>query len=965
MPSTKTHIKKDEILKGLNPEQKAAAKHGQGPLLIIAGAGTGKTTVIIRRIAHLIASKKAKPEEILALTFTDKASDEMETRVDQMVPYGYIDVSISTFHAFGDRVLRDHAIDLGLRPDYKVLSLAEQRVFLRQHLFELPLKRYKSLSDPTKYLEALIKIIGRAQDEDILPEEYVQWARKTKDAKHLEIARVYKKYRDLKAENGFVDFGDQVGLVLRLFRKNPSVLKKFQERYKYILVDEFQDTNYAQFELLKLLAGKKENLTVVGDDDQSIYKFRGAAISNILGFKKVYKKAKRIVLTKNYRSTQIILDTARRLIRHNDPDRLEVLSGVDKQLKALSKASNKRVEHLRFDKVGSEADWVARTIKEKYHKGFKYGDFAILVRSNADAETFRQSLNMQGIPHQFSGGGGLYQFPEVQLSVAFLKTIGDLADSAALFYLASSPIYQLDTLDLQKMNTFAKRRNYTLHHVFAHLEDGGSEFGVLDDLRAESRATVRKIMSDIKYYLNFAKQKTTGEVFYQFLKRSGYLAKLTNEESKENESRLSNLSRFFDRIKEFKEVAEIDRVFEFVKYLNLLRESGDNPETVILDEALDAVNVLTVHKAKGLEFRVVFMVSLVAEKFPARARRDSLELPEELTKDVVPKGDFHLQEERRLFYVGMTRAKEELYLTSAVDYGGKRQRKISQFVLEALDMPKADIGLIKKSSREQIELFAPAELMLPVARKIGKDETLYLSFYQIDDYLTCPLKYKYVHILRVPLLPNHQIIYGAAVHKAVQAYSLAKLNKQKFTEKDLIDVLLNNWSSEGFISREHEEQRLEKAKKALKRFFKEQKKTKRKIRFVEESFSLSKDNVVIRGRWDRVDEKEGKVYIIDYKTSEVSKHKDANQRAKKSVQLGIYALVWKEKYGKLPHRVELHFIENDLIGSVEKTESDLAKTWDKIKKVEQGIRQADFSAKPNYQACSYCPYNEICPVAII
>ncbi|MFH1347196.1 MAG: ATP-dependent DNA helicase, partial [Candidatus Margulisiibacteriota bacterium] len=689
---------------------------------------------------------------------------------------------------------------------------------------------------------------------------------------------------------------------------------------------------------------------------------------NILNFLKVYKKSKKVVLTKNYRSTQIILDTARRLIKHNDPDRLEVRSGIDKKLKAQSKAPTKKVEHKHFDKVGSEADWVAQTIKKKYEKGYKYSDFAILVRANADAEIFRQSLNMLGIPHQFSGGGGLYLNPEVQLAISFLKSIGDLADSMALYQLAASSLYQLDPLDLQKMNTFAKRRNYTLHHVFTHLEElqvAGSEFQVLSDIKKESLATVRKIMQDIKYYLNFAKQKTTGEVLYQFLKRSGYLAKLTKEESPENESRLTNISHFFARVMEFKELVETDRVSEFIKHLNVLREAGENPETVSFDKDLDAVNVLTVHKAKGLEFRVVFLVSLLAEKFPARRRKDPIELSQELIKEELPHGDFHLQEERRLFYVAMTRAKEELYFTSAADYGGKRQRKVSQFVLEALDMPKADIGLIKKSPREQIELFAPAELILPAAKKLKKDEILYLSFYQINDYLTCPLKYKYVHILRVPLLPNHQIIYGSAMHKAVQAFSQAKLNKQKFSEKDLIEVLLNNWSSEGFISREHEEQRLANAKKALKRFFKEQKKSKSKIKYVEESFSIPKENIIIRGRWDRVDEKAGKPYVIDFKTSEVKQQKDADQRAKQSVQLSIYALAWKEKFGKFPHRVELHFLENGLIGSVEKGEKDITKTWEKIQKVEEGIRKANFTATPNQRACSFCPYNEICPASVV
>jgi len=968
----------NEILEGLNPEQKKAVKHGLGPLLVIAGAGTGKTSVLIKRIAYLIASKKAKPEEILALTFTDKAAEEMEARVDRLVPYGYIDVAISTFHAFGDRVLRDHAIDLGLTPDYRVLSAAEQLVFFREHIFDFPLNYYKSLSDPTKHIEALLKVISRAQDEDVSPERWVKKAEEgirrvekgseEEDGKEtervLEVGKIYQKYQELKAEKGFVDFADQVGLVLKLFRQRPKVLETFQNRYKYILVDEFQDTNYSQFELLKLLAGKKANITVVGDDDQAIYAFRGAAISNILGFEDTYPETKKVVLTRNYRSTQIILDTSYRLIKHNNPERLEVRSGIDKRLQSQVKLAEKKVEHWHFDQRASEADWVASAIKKKYEKGYKYSDFAILTRANADAEHFKQSLNMLNIPHQASGNFGLYNFLEIQLLLSFLRTVGDFSDSRSLFQLSVSPIYQLDPLDLQKINTFAKRRNYTMHHVFSHLDDGGEEFEVLADLKAESKATINKIMADINYYVDFAKERTTGEVLYQFLKRSGYLAKLTKEESPENEHRVRNLSKLFQRIMEFREIAELDRVAEFVKYINILKEAGDNPETVNTDADLDAVNILTVHKAKGLEFRVVFMVSLVDEKFPARRRSEPIELPEELIAESLSGSDQHLAEERRLFYVAMTRAKEELYFTSAYDYGGKRQRKVSPFVLEALDLPKADISAIKLPAKDQIELFAPTEVAIPALKKIGKDEILHLSFYQIDDYLTCPLKYKYVHILRVPLLPNHAIIYGSALHKAVQIYSVAKLNKQPFTEKDLLKVLEKSWSPQGFISREHEEQRLAVAKKSLQEFHQRELASNRLIKYVEEEFSIPKENVIVRGRWDRVDEVAGKIHIVDYKSSEVKEQKKADQKAKTSMQLNIYALVWQEKFGELPHQVELHFLESGLIGAITPTQKGVGSTWDKILTVEEGIRAGNFKPKPSAFTCNYCAYSEICPASI-
>ncbi|MFA5840435.1 MAG: ATP-dependent DNA helicase [Candidatus Margulisiibacteriota bacterium] len=955
------------VCQGLNPAQVSAVSHGSGPLLIIAGAGTGKTAVIIRRIAYLIENKLAKPAEIIALTFTDKAAEEMELRVDQLVPYGYVDVNISTFHAFGDQILREHAIDLGMRPDYRVLTLAEQLVFLREHLFELPLNYYKSLGDPTKHLEALLGIISRAQDEGIFPKEYLAWATKNKKheeyAQHFEIARVYKKYQELKAAKGFVDFADQVGLVLQLLQKRPAILKKLAERYKYILVDEFQDTNYAQLQLLLLLAGKKANLTVVGDDDQAIYKFRGAAISNILNFEKHFKKCKKVVLTQNYRSGQLILDSARKLIVHNNPDRLEVRSKIIKKLVSAAKVPLNLPEHYHFDRVASEADWVAEIIKKKMDLGYKFADFAILVRANADSQPFIQALNMQSIPYQFSGGSGLYVSQAVKMAIAFLRVIGDFTDSISLFDFSISTLYGLNPVDLQKINTYAHRRNQTLHHVFTHLGESGdlsSEFGVLEDIREDSRKIVAQIMDDIRYYLDYAKERKTGEVLYHFLKKSGLLVKL----AKGNEKEMQNIARFFEKVRQFGDVAEKDRVLEFVKYLNLLKDAGDNPETAAVDEEVDAVKILTVHKAKGLEFRVVFMVSLVAEKFPVRFRSSSLELPEELIKEKLTSGDFHLQEERRLFYVAMTRAKEELYFTSSADYGGKRLRKVSPFVLEALEKPRVDLKIIKKSPKDQIELFAPQEINYPATVKFNKEGPLYLSFNQIDDYLTCPLKYKYVHLLHVPLLPNQQILVGSALHKAAQAFAMAKLRKQMFTERDLIKVLLDSWSSEGFISRQHEEQRLLSAQKSLKAFFKAEKLNKRKIRCVEEAFSVPLGDVVLRGRWDRVDEDKGQIFIVDYKSSEIREQVVADKRAKESLQLSIYALVWKEKYGQLPDGEELYFLESGLVGKIRKDEGDLLKAREIIQKTVEGIRKDQFKATPNSFKCSYCAYSEICPAAV-
>ncbi|MCX5707059.1 MAG: UvrD-helicase domain-containing protein, partial [Candidatus Omnitrophica bacterium] len=340
----------NKILEGLNQEQREAVTHKEGPLLIIAGAGTGKTTVITNRIAWLILEGLAKTDEILALTFTDKAARQMQERVDVLVPYGYTDIWISTFHAFGDKLLRENALIAGLNPDFKVLTQSEAAVFFREYLFEFSLNYFRPLADPTRFIEAFIQLFSRAKDEDISPQEYINYAQalmlkakanpddlalQEEAAQHLEVAYAYAKYQELLAQEGLLDFGNQFYLSLKLLRTHPLVLKKYQEQFKYILVDEFQDTNFAQFQIVKFLAARFSNITVVADDDQCIYRWRGAAYSNVLNFISEYPKAKEISLIQNYRSTQAILDNAYQLIQQNNPERFEVKAGINKHLVSL------------------------------------------------------------------------------------------------------------------------------------------------------------------------------------------------------------------------------------------------------------------------------------------------------------------------------------------------------------------------------------------------------------------------------------------------------------------------------------------------------------------------------------------------------------------------------------------------------------------------------------------------------
>jgi len=967
----------DALLEGLNPEQSEAVTHGKGPLLIIAGAGTGKTKVITHRIAYLIASKSAKPEEILAVTFTEKAANEMEERVDLLIPYSYSFVEISTFNSFGERVLRNYGLELGYPPDFKLLDDVEQAIFFREHLFHFPLKQFRPLSSPTKHIQELLSTIKRLKQEEIKPDKYLEYAKglnlraadeaeKENARKHLEVAQVYQKYHALLKDQGKIDFEDQVLLVVELFRKRPSVLHEFQNKYKYILVDEFQDTNYIQFEMLKLLAAKSRNLTVVGDDDQSIFRFRGASLSNILNFKEFYPEAKKIVLTKNYRSTQSILDSAYQLIKQNNPSRLEFKEEVNKTLESTIRSEGKSIHMLQFDTHSHEADKVAEIILEKVKGGHKYSDIAILVRRNADADPFLRALNMKEIPFRFSGSRGLYAQEEVKILISFIKALTDFEDSKSLFYLAISDIYRVDPYDLTVISNYAHKKNFPLHQVFKRISDGKSALGI----SAETEEKVKTSFQDLLYFVQLASSEDAGRLIYAFLEKTGYLKSLVEQGNIQAELKIKNIRLFFEKVKNFSDLTEDDSVFSFVQHLDLLQQVGDNPSTAEAELEEDAVSVLTVHKAKGLEFPIVFLVSLIADRFPGRERREKIPIPDEILKDKVPKGkDFdydkqekiYLQEERRLFYVGMTRAKKLLYLAWAKDYGLKRLKKVSPFVLETLDLAKVPDDVLSTSALEEIKRYAPQTSRPRALARVEEKAYLTLSFFQVDDYLTCPLKYKYRHILRIPVLPHHNLVFGRVLHNAVHLYLKNKVAGNKITEKEFLREYENLWVNEGYLSREHEEMRKKAGEKALRLFYRREKESRHFPRFLEKNFKWQLDSIKFIGRWDRIDDRKEGAIIIDYKATEVKDKKEADRKTKSSLQMDLYALSFTRTQEEALAETQLYFLESDIVGQAQKGEKEFQRAMDKIREAEQGIRSRDFKAKPDWHNCSYCDFKTICP----
>lgn len=949
--------------KKLNQEQLKAIRHSQGPLLIIAGAGTGKTTVITERIKYLISQELAKPAEILALTFTEKAALEMEERVDQLVPYGYTQMWISTFHSFCDRVLRDEALQIGLDPKYTLMTQAETVQFLKNNLFKFKLKYFRPHGNPTKFLPGLLTHFSRLRDEDIAHNQYLDWVKlqisnskfqKEEKEKNSELAQSYKTYQQLKLKQGLMDFADLISNTLSLFRTRKNVLTQYQKKFKYFLVDEFQDTNITQNELVVLLAGKQANLTCVADDDQSIYKWRGAAVSNVLQFKKTYPQAKVISLVKNYRSTQEILDRAYDLIQHNNPDRLEVKEGIDKKLLSVRQLRGKKIEFFLTDRVENEAERVVRTIEQLTQKDYRFKDVAILVRANNHAEPFIRSLKRHGLPFQFLGPGQLFRKEEVKDLIAYLCLLDNFEDNLAFYKVLTMAVFDLAARDLAVLRNYSRRQNLSLFEAAEQAEK-------VNGLSNSGKEKLNSLVKMVQRHLKLLSKESAGQILYYFLEDSGLLKKLVDPQSAKEDQRTQNISRFFDKLKSYEADHEDASVFVVVDWLSLKLELGESPLATDTDwSETNAVNILTVHSAKGLEFPVVFLVNLVSERFPTRNRREPIPIPDELIKEILPTGDSHEQEERRLFYVGLTRAKDLVYLTASKYYGeAKRLKKTSLFVFETLGK---ELKKTKTKPVNQLSIFdfkpAKDSQLSPI---IHRPPVTYLSYSQIEAFKRCPLQYKYRYVLRLPTPPSHQQSFGISVHNALRDFYRLIQQKKVASEKTLLKFLKQNWLIEGYLNKTHEKKAYARAKGYLKEFYQKSFDPKVQLVALEESFKIRiASDLWVGGRIDRIDQKaNGKIEIIDYKTGKLMDQKEVD----KSLQMTIYALAATNPgvFKKAPEQVKLtfYFLDGQQKVSTKRTKKQLEKAQKEILDIRNQIQKSDFQAHTNY-LCQFCDYQLLC-----
>ncbi|MBU1131321.1 ATP-dependent helicase [Patescibacteria group bacterium] len=1003
----------------LNLEQKKAVEFKEGPLLIVAGAGTGKTTVITERIGWLIKTRKLNPEQVLALTFTDKAAGEMEERVDKLLPYGYVDLWISTFHSFAQRILEQHGLDIGLPGDFKLLDQTQGWLMVRQNLEKFKLDYYRPLGNPTKFIHALIKHFSRCKDELVFPRDYLDYAEKLRldadarqeesvalEVKRLEeVANAYHVYQQLLLDNNALDFGDLINYCLKLFKDRPQILKKYRDQFHYVLVDEFQDTNHAQFQLIKLLAEPRNNITVVGDDDQSIYAFRGSSISNILEFKKDFPKAEEVFLNTNYRSNQNILDPAYKFIQLNNPNRLEVKlktkdTALSKKLKSALKGKG-IIEHLHQESLDDEVAMVINKIQELYSQGdSSWNDFAILVRANDQANVFTAGLETAGLPFQFVASKGLYLKSVVMDTIAFLKMLDNYHESPAYFRLLMSPIVNLLPKDLINLTHLANKKSWSLYET-------SRQFMGQIAISEKSQNSLDKIISLIEKHASLAKEKSVVQVTLSFLEQSGYIKWIDKQAEQAKRETFNYLGQFYKKIKDFESSHDDKSIKTYLHNLDLELESGEQGklQSLLAEEGPDTIKVMTVHQAKGLEFKYVFIVNLVDRRFPTTQRSESIELPDELVKEIIPEGDIHLQEERRLFYVAITRAKEGLFFTSAEDYGGQRKKKLSRFLSEIglgddkqqpatrLDAKRAGLSVTEgvgkfekiKENQEQ-KARPPARDQLPAK----------FSFTQLKAFETCPLQYKYAHILKIPVKGKGQFSFGKTMHNTLHKFfdlirersqskqaelfgqdKFDKSNKSnKFNKLDklisleeLLKLYEAAWIDDWYESKSQKEEYYKKGREILKNFYNQLPEPIIIPQFLEKPFNVKIGERTIKGIIDRVDKlPDGSIEIIDYKTGKPKEEDKLSFDDKE--QLLIYQIaateVLKEKVSKLT----FYYLDNNAPISFLGEENDLEKIKNKVTEEISQIETTDFKedakiVTPSLHKCKFCDFKDICGYKVI
>lgn len=630
----------------LNEQQKEAVFHTEGPLLILAGAGSGKTRVLTHRIAYLIEERGINPWNILAITFTNKAAGEMRERVDRLVGFGAESIWVSTFHSTCVRILRRYIDRIGFDTNFTIYDSDDQKSLMRDvcRVLDVDTKKYKE--------RMFLSAISAAKDEMITPDEYELNA--AGDFGKQKIAQVYREYERQLHANNALDFDDLLLKTVQLFQTQPDVLESYQERFRYIMVDEYQDTNTVQFKFVSLLAAKYQNLCVVGDDDQSIYKFRGANIRNILNFEQEFQNARVIKLEQNYRSTQNILNAANAVIQNNRERK-------DKTL-WTDNGDGEKVHLRQFDTAYDEAEFVADDIRKNIENGGTYQDYAILYRTNAQSRMFEEKFVACNIPYKIVGGVNFYARREIKDLLCYLKTIDNGRDDLAVRRIINVPKRGIGLTTITRIQESAAAREIGFYEALLGLD--------LIPGVARAASKLDSFVALIEYFKRRSDEVSITDLMNEIIEKTGYIENLEAEDKEDAQARIENIEELVSKIAAYEEQCAAEQVKPSLS--QFLEEVALVADIDSLEENPDYVVLMTLHSAKGLEFPHVYLVGMEDGLFPSYMT---------ITSD----NDEDLEEERRLCYVGITRAEQELTMTCArkrMTRGETHYNRMSRFLQE-------------------------------------------------------------------------------------------------------------------------------------------------------------------------------------------------------------------------------------------------------------------------------------------
>ena len=968
----------------LNEAQRRAIAHHEGPLLVIAGAGTGKTRVITERIRHLLQTDESlSGENILGLTFTDKAAGEMKHRVVQSAGERAKSITLSTFHSFCKDLLGE------VDPNRVLLDNIDHWILLRRNLPRLQLDKYRRLAEPGQFLSDFVEFFSRCQDELVSSDDYRRFAetlaaeleaergaldedtyneRAEQVALQREIARAYLASEALLKEKKNVSIGSLIPEAVGLLREDAALRGKLQQRFRHILVDEFQDTNIAQLELLYLLSGEQRNVFVVGDDAQAIYRFRGASFGSFTLFLERFAAVApggdttgfHISLTENYRSTPNILRVATQVIGMNAASKT-----LPKKLLGATRKEGERVRIAELANPLDEARWVALELRRLHAAGHPWKDFAVLYRQHAHRDELVDELVRRRIPFVISKLS-ILDHPLVKDVLAYLRMIATPFDDIACARVLAAPAWHLEACDLVRLaERAAKKRGTALYDV---LQAPQSELPF-----DASHSSVQELLQFLAERRKSLKRRTAAEFLSDLIE----WLEIPQRAGAQDRKYVLQLSKF---VNDWEPKSETRGLPEFLEYLDFFQQANG---TISLDDEApgDAVRLMTVHASKGLEFPHVFLLRVNPRAFPATQRPRVFEFPERLMKEELPEGDFHIQEERRLFYVALTRAMDRLTVTTVTDKKGKistfledmlmdpaiKRRDISQITPKVPESLPSDETKKPREESADSSLFpasaAPPKIFSRIAQWAEvfhppSSEPLQLSPSAVENYRKCPQQYLFGHLWSLKEGPKATLSFGSIMHGTIKRFlgELRKGNKLPFEEVQRIFEV--EWRSVGFEDEYQEAEYKKDGIEQLRAFHGTMTAATPQIREQEKSFELPLEkNVIITGRMDQVNSLgRNDVEIVDYKTGKPKKDADA----KKDLQLSLYALAAKEIFEWNPVRLVFHYLQNNQIQVTTRDSKQLDEAQIIVQETASDIRAGEFPAKPGF-VCRNCAYKPICP----